>query len=72
EAGRPAAERLTHPQIVRAATAYNAQSAPDTAHAALAHRLYNDIAYHLSLHYRYAGTRVQNRHGARPTSANNQ
>lgn len=55
DAGRPAAERLAHPQILRAAASYNAQADPDTAEVALAHHLYNETAYHLTLHYRYTG-----------------
>jgi len=55
-----AASALSRAQIMRLAEVYNAQAAPETAQAALAHRLYTEITYHLTLHYRY---------GARPQGA---
>jgi hypothetical protein len=48
---------LSHDQIIRLAAMYNAQAAPGDAKAALAHRLFTRIAYHLTLHYRYADGR---------------
>jgi hypothetical protein len=44
---------LGRTEIIRLAAAYNAQAAPADATAALAHSLFNQIAYHLTLHYRY-------------------
>ena len=44
---------LARTEIIRLAAAYNAQAAPADANAALAHGLFNQIAYHLTLHYRY-------------------
>jgi hypothetical protein len=56
---RPVAEAgsnraLARDQIMRVAAIYNAQAAPADGKAALAHRVYNLIAYHLTVHYRYA------------------
>lgn len=48
---------LDHARVVRLAAAYNAQAAPADGKAALAHHLFNRIAYHLTLHYRYEGKR---------------
>jgi hypothetical protein len=48
---------LSHARVVRLAAAYNAQATPADGKAALAHHLFNRIAYHLTLHYRYDGTR---------------
>ncbi len=45
---------LGHAEISRLAAIYNAQAGPTNEKAALAHRLFNRIAYHLTLHYRYA------------------
>jgi hypothetical protein len=52
---KPGSDRiLARDQIMRAAAIYNAQAAPTDRKAALAHRVYNLIAYHLTVHYRYA------------------
>jgi len=52
---KPGSDRvLARDQIMRAAASYNAQAASADGRAALAHRVYNLIAYHLTVHYRYA------------------
>lgn len=48
---------LDYDQIIELARVYNAQASPGDAKAILAHRLFNQIAYHLTLHYRYADAR---------------
>jgi len=55
----PASARnvLDREQIVELAGVYNAQVKPADAKAALAHQLFNRIAYHLTVHYRYQGAR---------------
>jgi len=47
---------LDHAEITQLASFYNAQAEPADAKAALAHHVFNQIAYHLTLHYRYACT----------------
>ncbi|RIA54998.1 hypothetical protein [Dichotomicrobium thermohalophilum] len=47
---------LDHGELDRLAAIYNAQDAPTDGKAALAHHLFNRIAYHLTLHYRYENT----------------
>lgn len=44
---------LARNQIMRVATIYNAQAAPADGKAALAHHVFNQIVYHLTVHYRY-------------------
>jgi len=47
--------RLERADIMRVAAVYNAQAAPGnrTTKAALAHRLFNEVTYHLTVYYRY-------------------
>lgn len=48
---------LNRARVIRLAAAYNAQAAPADEKAALAHHLFNRIAYHLTLYYRYESAR---------------
>lgn len=56
-----ATAKLDHADITRLASFYNAQAKLADAEAALAHHVFNQIAYHLTLHYRYAHTPRLNR-----------
>ncbi len=60
---------LARSDIVQAAAIYNAQAAPRDAEAALAHHLFNQVAYHLALHYRYTDRRdrLAGEHTGSPT-----
>jgi hypothetical protein len=50
---RLAAGRLSRDEVIAIAKAYNAQRPAQTSRALLANRIYNAVAYHLVLHFRY-------------------
>jgi len=59
---------LRRDQIISIAKAYNAQGPARASKDLLAHHLYNAVAYHLVLHFRYAGGEGGSAQHARPAA----